>query len=301
MMIDEYLKKKFVDAGYEKVKIESGLLSTKITINAARPGLIIGAKGKSINELTAYLSKEFKLEAPQIKISSVKAPELNAQIMANRLSFNIASGENFRRATYSILRRIMREDVRGAEVVISGQMTSQRARRQAFRVGIIPKTGDPAMNGVMKGVAHCLLKQGILGIVVRIFPASYKMPGTIILKQEESIKRSVDKQKSLSALEKQAADDDVSEEEELFDDIEESSEEEIEQEFEEYEEMLESGKPADEAGAEDTEDSEIESLISEAEAISEEIDGKVGEVKKEIEADAAEQPKKTRGRKKKGE
>ena len=44
MMIDEYLKKKFVDACYEKVKIESGLLSTKITINVERPGLIIGQR-----------------------------------------------------------------------------------------------------------------------------------------------------------------------------------------------------------------------------------------------------------------
>jgi len=308
MMIDEYLRKKFVDAGYEKVKIEVGLHSTKITIHAARPGLIIGSKGKSINELTTFLSEEFKLEAPQIKIASVKVPETNAQIMANRLSFNIANGENFRRATYSILRRIMKEEVRGAEVIISGQMTSQRARRQAFRVGVIPKTGEPAMRGVSKGVAHCLLKQGMLGIIVKIFPASYKMPDTIILRQEESIKKSVPKEKMLEILDKQAGDD-VIEEEELFDEIGDASEEEIEQEFQEYEPLLESAKDSSETKEESktaetgSEDKEIDNLLDEAAALSNEISTKIDDVNKEIKSDIEEapQPKKTRGRKKKEE
>ncbi len=308
MMIDEYLRKKFVDAGYEKVKIEVGLHSTKITIHAARPGLIIGSKGKSINELTNFLSNEFKLEAPQIKIASVKVPEMNAQIMANRLSFNIANGENFRRATYSILRRIMKEDVRGAEVIISGQMTSQRARRQAFRVGVIPKTGEPSMRGVSKGVAHCLLKQGILGIILKIFPSSYKMPDTIILKQEESIKKSFPKEKVLEILDKQAGDD-IIEEEELFEETGDAAEEEIEQEFEEYEKILETGKetadekeqtkPAESA----SEDKDIENLLDEAATLSKEISAKVDDVKNEIKSDieTTPQPKKTRGRKKKEE
>jgi len=307
MMIDEYLRKKFIDAGYEKVKIESGLHSTKVTIHAARPGLIIGSHGKSINELTNYLSEEFKLEAPQIKIAQVKVPEMNAQIMANRLSFNISSGENFRRATYSILRRIMKEDVRGAEVIISGQMTSQRARRQAFRVGVIPKTGEPAMHGVMKGVAHCLLKQGMLGIIVKIFPASYKMPDTIILKQEESIKKSVQKDKVLEILEKQAGED-IAEVEDLFEETGNATEEEIQQEFEEYSEILDSGKQSTEADgsngkveSEQSQDAEIDNLLDEAASISKEIAEKVDDANKEIknEIEQTEQPKKTRGRKKK--
>ena len=309
MMVDEYLRKKFIDAGYEKVKIESGLHSTKVIIHAARPGLIIGSRGKSINELTTYLSEEFKLEAPQIKIAQVKVPETNAQIMANRLSFNIASGENFRRATYSILRRIMKEDVRGAEVIISGQMTSQRARRQAFRVGIIPKTGDPAMYGVLKGVAHCLLKQGILGIIVKIFPLSYKMPDTIILKQEESIKKSIPKEKVFEMIDRQAGEE-IIEEEDLFEETSDVIEEEIAQEFEEYEELLDSAKAQSEKGGvedkaetESTQDTEIDMLLDEATAISNEIAEKVEDVKKEIKTDIeeAEQPKKTRGRKKKNE
>jgi hypothetical protein len=182
----------------------------------------------------------------------------------------------------------MREEARGAEVIISGQMTSQRARRQSFRVGVIPKAGNPATDGISQGIAHCKLKQGILGIVLRIFPLSYQMPDTIILKEEASVKRTATKVKDLQRLEIQAGED-IVDEEELFDENADAVEEEIEQELSEYEEIVESEDSEEEKGSND----EIEDLLEEAEAISKDIDSKVENLQKEIISESEEKKKKT--------
>lgn len=63
----------------------------------------------------------------------------------------------------------------GVEIKVSGKVTSQRARTQIFRAGTIKKSGQPAQEAVDKGVAQCIQKSGVLGIVVKIMYADYKM------------------------------------------------------------------------------------------------------------------------------
>ena len=55
---------------------------TEVTIKAERPGMVIGRKGKIINDLQKRLSEEFSLENPRLKVDEVEDPALNAQVMA---------------------------------------------------------------------------------------------------------------------------------------------------------------------------------------------------------------------------
>jgi small subunit ribosomal protein S3 len=210
MQIDEYLAELLDNSGYAGVEIQKRYpLGYQITIRTARPGLVIGRKGVRIREIGEKLTELFGLENPQIDVEAIENPELNAQIMAEAIAFGIRKGQNYRRTAYNIMRRIIRAGARGVEVKISGKSTSQRARTQIFRAGIISKCGEPAIEGVDKGIANVVMKSGTIGITMKIMPLEYQMPDEIILKDPELKARLAQHKKRAIILEEDVEDGDV--------------------------------------------------------------------------------------------
>ncbi len=175
-LIDEFLRSELDNSGYSGCSLQKTPMGTRITIRTSRPGLVIGKKGKKIKELTELVKEKFNINVPTIDVDTIENPDLNAQIQAERIAYAINKGQNYRRATYSIIRRIISSGARGVEVHISGKVTSQRARNQVFRSGVINKCGTPAYEGVDKGIAHLTLKSGVLGIRVSIMDKNYLLP-----------------------------------------------------------------------------------------------------------------------------
>ncbi len=174
MQINEYLRSELVRAGFAGVDLQKTPLGVRITLKTSRPGLVIGKGGKRIQEITDVLSSVYELESPQVEVEEVKNPDVNAQIMAERLAYSLDRGRHYRRAGYYILRKVMDSGLaRGVEIIISGKVTSQRARTQIFRAGIMSKSGQPAQDGVDKGVAQCIQKSGTLGVIVKVMRADY--------------------------------------------------------------------------------------------------------------------------------
>ena len=190
MQINEFLTKVLENSRYAGLELQKSPLGYRITIKTASPGLVIGRKGIRIRELSEALSKKFGIENPEIEVEAVENPDLNAQIMAESLAYGIKKGQNYRRTAYSIIRRIMKAGARGVEVKISGKSTSQRARSQIFRNGIISKCGGPALNGVRKGVSRVVMKSGTIGIIVKIMPLDYRLPDEILLR-DPNLKRKI--------------------------------------------------------------------------------------------------------------
>uniref|UniRef100_A0A7J3ZMD7 Small ribosomal subunit protein uS3 n=1 Tax=Fervidicoccus fontis TaxID=683846 RepID=A0A7J3ZMD7_9CREN len=166
--IDEYLAKHFYRAGYAGVDTYKTPLGTRIVIYAERPAFLIGRRGQTIRNLATIFEQHFGIENPQITVMPVENPDLNARIMAFRLAVALERGFHFRRAAFIALRRIMAAGALGAEIVISGKLTSERARHEKFRAGKIFKAGYQASYVTEKAVAHALLKPGIYGIKVLI-------------------------------------------------------------------------------------------------------------------------------------
>jgi small subunit ribosomal protein S3 len=226
MMIDEYLAKSLDNAGYAGLEMQKTPMGSRITIKTARPGIVIGQKGRQVKTLTEEIKAKFNINVPTIDVEMVKEPELNAQIMAERLAFAIEKGQNYRRAAYSIIRRIIGRGARGVEISISGKVTSQRARRQTFRAGRISKCGTPAIEGVQHGIAHVILKTGVMGIQVHIMPESYKMPDEVTYRDEAGVKDYKAQKKKVALVDDYTSPDDEdeveieeeTEEENLFDD-----------------------------------------------------------------------------------
>jgi small subunit ribosomal protein S3 len=67
----------------------------------------------------------------------------------------------------------------GAEIVISGKLTTERARFEKFRAGYFPRCGEPALRATKKAEAHVLLKPGIIGVRVKIMPPDAYFPDRV--------------------------------------------------------------------------------------------------------------------------
>jgi len=184
MQINEFLRSELVRAGFAGVDVQKTPLGVRITLRTSRPGLVIGKGGKRIQEITEILEHKFGLEMPQIEVEEVRNPDMDAQIMAERLAYSLDRGRHYRRAGYYILRKVMDAGARGVEIIVSGKVTSQRARTQIFRAGTMSKSGQPAQEGVDKGVAQCIMKTGVLGVIVKIMRADYKMGDGVKIDQE---------------------------------------------------------------------------------------------------------------------
>jgi small subunit ribosomal protein S3 len=174
--IDEFLQKKLERAGYGGVSISKTPLGTHIVIYAMRPGLVIGRGGETIKELAAILEEKFNVSNPQISVSEIEIPELNAYVVGSRVASALQRGIHFRRAGFWALNQVIDAGALGAEIVISGKLRTERARFEKFRIGYLPRCGEPALKYIRKAEVHVQLKPGIFGVRVRIMPPDAVFP-----------------------------------------------------------------------------------------------------------------------------
>ncbi len=177
--IDEYLGKELARAGYGGVDITKTPLGERITIHASRPGIVIGRRGKNIRMITDELVSRFGLENPQIEVKEVVNPELNAKVMAFSLVSAIERGVHRRRAAYSVLRRVLNAGARGCEIIIAGKLTSKRSRHEAYRMGLLAKSGEIGSQLVRRANATAVMKLGTIGVTVNIMRGDIPLPDDI--------------------------------------------------------------------------------------------------------------------------
>jgi small subunit ribosomal protein S3 len=182
--IDEFLQKKLERAGYGGVNLSKTPLGTHVVVYAMRPGLVIGRGGETIKELAQALEQNFKLANPQISVSEIEVPEFNAHVIAARVASALQRGVHFRRAGFWALNQVMEAGALGVEIVISGKLSTERARFEKFRAGYLPRCGEPALVFTKKAEAHVQLKPGMIGVRVKIMPPDAIFPDKIKIAKE---------------------------------------------------------------------------------------------------------------------
>jgi small subunit ribosomal protein S3 len=168
MELDEYLKETLRETGYGGVDIQKTPIGTRITLYVTRPGLVIGRKGSGIKDLTSKLEQRFGLNNPQISVMEIEIPELNPQIMANRIAQLVERGTAFRRASMWTINTVIAAGAMGVEITIAGKLRSERAHFEKHSSGVIPKSGNADDKIVKLGMTDVLTKMGLMGIQLRI-------------------------------------------------------------------------------------------------------------------------------------
>jgi len=189
VLLKEYLMKAVDRAGFGGVEVQRTPMGTRVTLITERPGIVIGRRGAAIKMLTTAIEKDFKFDNPQVEVQEVDNPNLNAQIMAEKLAFALERGWHFRRAGHSTVRRVMDSGARGCHVVIAGKLTGERHRTEKFKEGYIKFCGEPKLKFVRQGFAVAKLKPGVIGVKVEIMAPDARLPDeTDVLPPEEAVK-----------------------------------------------------------------------------------------------------------------
>ncbi len=145
-------------------------------------------------------------------------PNLNAQIMAEKLAFALERGWHFRRAGHSTVRRIMESGARGCLIIISGKLTGERHRTEKFKEGYIKYCGESRELFVGTGFAVAKLKPGVIGVQVEIMQPGARLPAEIdVMPMEMAMQANPDlaellkKQEEVSVIAEHPAEDEKSE------------------------------------------------------------------------------------------
>jgi small subunit ribosomal protein S3 len=179
VLLKEYLMKEVTRAGFGGLDVQRTPMGTRVTLVTERPGIVIGRRGAAIKNLTRAIEEDFKFDNPQVEVQEVANPNLNAQIMAEKLAFALERGWHFRRAGHSTIRRVMDSGARGCHIIIAGKLTGQRHRTEKFKEGYIKFCGEPKLKDVDKGYAVAKLKPGVIGVTVEIMRPGSKLPDEI--------------------------------------------------------------------------------------------------------------------------
>lgn len=170
--IEEFIKGYFPDESYSKIGLERTPLGVKVVIYTDRPGRIIGAGGRKINELTDKLKEEFKLENPQIDVKSIDKVDLDAKIVAKRITSALERGYNYKKIGNIMMKRVMDAGAIGVEIVIAGKLGGSKGRTGKFTEGYLKHCGQPAKDLVDYGFEEANTRPGKIGVQVRIMKST---------------------------------------------------------------------------------------------------------------------------------
>ncbi len=164
--IRQYLENRLSKASISKIVIERTLKLITVTIQAARPGMIIGRGGAEVEHLKEELKKVTKKDV-QINIFEVRRPEVDARIVADTIARQIESRVSYRRAIKLAIASAMRVGAEGIKVQISGRVGgAEMARSEMYKEGRTPLHTFRADIDYALAIANT--KVGCLGIKVWI-------------------------------------------------------------------------------------------------------------------------------------
>jgi len=138
LLLRRYIRQRLQNAGVANIQIERTPKRIVLTVNTARPGIVIGQKGRNVdilkNELKTLTCKEV-----QLNIVEIKRPELEAQLVADSIARQLEGRVSFRRAMKKAIMATRRMGAEGIKIMCSGRLAgSEMARTEQYKEGRIP-------------------------------------------------------------------------------------------------------------------------------------------------------------------
>jgi small subunit ribosomal protein S3 len=165
--IRKYLKKQLYYAGISNIIIERTATKLRVTLVAARPGIIIGKKGQDIEKLKVALQKFIKREVA-VNIKEEKRPQASAQLAAENVATQLERRVAFRRAMKKMIQNAQKAGIKGVKVAVAGRLGgAEMARTEWYIEGRVPLHTLRAK--IDYGFAEANTTYGIIGVKVWFF------------------------------------------------------------------------------------------------------------------------------------
>lgn len=168
--LNELLIRELGPIGYCGVEVRNNPSRTEIVIRATRPQDVLGERGRKIRELNTVVEKRFKFKPGTVTLYAERVVNrgLSAEAQAESLREKLLEGMAVRRACYGVIRLVMKNEAKGVECLVTGKLRGARAKAMKFREGYMIKTGNSNREYVVEAVRHVLLRQGAVGVKVKI-------------------------------------------------------------------------------------------------------------------------------------
>jgi small subunit ribosomal protein S3 len=169
-VVREFLTRKLKDASVSRNQIERAAKRVNITIQTARPGIVIGKKGEDIEKLRQETARLLGMTVNDVRlnIAEIRKPELDSKLVADSIAQQIEKRVMFRRAMKRAVMSTMRSGALGVKVRVSGRLNgSEIARTEWYREGRIPLHTFRA--DIDYGLSEARTTYGVIGVKVWIF------------------------------------------------------------------------------------------------------------------------------------
>jgi len=168
--VRQFLLGRLKDASVSRILIERAAKKVNITIQTARPGIVIGKKGEDIEKLRQATAKLLGMTVADVRlnIAEIRKPELDSQLVADSIAQQIEKRVMFRRAMKRAVMSTMRSGALGVKVRVSGRLNgAEIARTEWYREGRIPLHTFRA--DIDYGLSEARTTYGVIGVKVWIF------------------------------------------------------------------------------------------------------------------------------------
>jgi len=167
LKIRKYVKQKLKMAGVPKVEIERAANRVKVSVHAAKPGIVIGRGGTEVENLRKAIEL---MTGKQIAVNivEIKKPELDATLVAENVAAQLEKRTSFRRAMKQTVQRSMRQGAQGIKIQCGGRLGgAEIARSEWYHEGKVPLHTLRA--DIDYGFAEANTTYGKIGVKVWIY------------------------------------------------------------------------------------------------------------------------------------
>ncbi len=165
--IRDYLDQKLARSSLDSIHLERSKNQLTLTLNAARPGVIIGRGGAGIETLRKDLAKLTTAKL-QVNIEEVDQPDLSARVVAETVATQLEKRIAFRRAMRQAIDRVMKAGAKGVKIAVAGRLGgSEMARTQVQHDGKVPLHTIRA--NIDYGYVKAVTTHGTIGVKVWIY------------------------------------------------------------------------------------------------------------------------------------
>ncbi len=162
-----FLKKKLYLAGVDKIEIEKFANKIRLSIHAAKPGIVIGKGGSEIDKLKKEV-EAITGKSVILNVIEVKNPDVCAQLVAENIASQLERRISFRKAMKQCMARTMKMGAKGIKAAVSGRVGgAEIARTEQYHEGTIPLQTLRA--DIDYGFAEADTTYGKLGVKVWIY------------------------------------------------------------------------------------------------------------------------------------
>ena len=191
--VNALLQRVLLQEGFSGIEVRATSQTTEIRVRVANADTFVKDGARKIREIKSVIEKRYNFNDEDNKVEVVVKPleydrAFDSQFQCEVLKFKLLSGNPVRMAVNNILNNVMRRGAVGCTIIVGGKVRGQRAKAQKYTAGYLISTGQPKKEFVDAAMRHVNMRQGVLGLKVKIMMSLERKTGKTIKVMPDFIK-----------------------------------------------------------------------------------------------------------------